>query len=233
MRSFSREEIENKIKQAPMVPLFTHHDIDVAKAVVHACYSGGVRVFEYTNRSANSSEVFKALIEWVRPNYADLALGIGTIYNRQQATQYAELGADFIIQPVVDAGVADVCAHYQLAWMPGAMTLTEIWTARQLGAGIVKIFPASTVGPGFIKAILGPMPDVKIMATGGVEPTAASLATWFSAGSHCVGMGSQLFSREVLEKKDYQALAASVRDCLHIIADIHPLSTAAPAASST
>lgn len=221
MRKFSKEEINSKIKQAPLVPLFTHSDIDVAKQIVQACYQGGVRVFEYTNRSANSSEVFKALLAYVRDHFTDLALGIGTIYNAQEADYFAQMGADFIIQPIVDAGVAAVCQKWGLAWMPGAMTLTEIYTARQLGAEVVKIFPAATVGPGFIKAIRGPMPGVKIMATGGVEPTRASLHTWFTAGCHCVGMGSQLFSREVLEGRDYEKLASAVQDCFQIIRQLH------------
>lgn len=217
MGNFLKEEIDSKIQGAPLVPLFTHNDIAVAKEIVHACYQGGVRVFEYTNRSVNSADVFQALAAYVRHAFPDMAFGIGTIYNEQQAEHFAGLGADFIIQPVLDAGVAAVCAKWGLSWMPGAMTLTEIYTARKLGAGIVKIFPASTVGPGFIKAIKGPMPDVKIMATGGVEPTRESLQTWFGAGSYCVGMGSQLFSKEVLEKRDYDALAASVHDCLEMI----------------
>ncbi|MBE7171337.1 MAG: bifunctional 4-hydroxy-2-oxoglutarate aldolase/2-dehydro-3-deoxy-phosphogluconate aldolase [Williamsia sp.] len=217
MGNFSREEVQSKLKNAPLVPLFTHNDLAVAKEVVHACYKGGVRVFEYTNRSVNSAEVFKALLAYARQSFPDLAFGIGTIYNREQATYFAELGADFIIQPILDAGVAEVCAKHRLAWMPGTMTLTEIYTARQLGADIIKIFPAATVGPGFIKAIKGPMPDVKIMATGGVEPTRASLQTWFGAGSHCVGLGSQLVSREVLEEKNYDKLEVLVQECFDVI----------------
>lgn len=220
MGNFSRKDIDSRIGQTPLVPLFTHHDIGVAKEIVHACYRGGVRVFEYTNRAGNAAEVFTALLGWVRQTLPDLAIGIGTIYNARQAEQFADIGADFIIQPILDAGVGAVCAKRGLAWIPGAMSLTEIYTARQLGADIIKIFPASTVGPGFLKAIRGPMPDVKIMATGGVEPTGESLQTWFGAGSYCVGMGSQLFSREVLEKKDYDGLAASVRGCFDIIEKI-------------
>ena len=195
------------------MPLFTHHDGSVARKIVNACYQGGIRVFEYTNRAASAAGIFKELVPYVREHMPDMAIGIGTVYNSEQAAYFAGLDCDFIIQPVVDAGVAAVCNQHDLAWIPGAMTLTEIYTARQLGAGIVKIFPADVVGPAFIKAIRGPMPDVRVMATGGVEPVVASLRNWFAAGAFCVGMGSQLFGAKEAAAGD-AALAGLIRDCL-------------------
>ena len=214
MAKFSKDQLYEKIRQSPIVPLFTHSDAAFAKKTVAACYEGGVRVFEYTNRAASAASVFSELVPFIRENLPDMAIGIGTIYNGEQASYFADLGCDFIIQPVIDAGVAAVCIENNMAWIPGAMTLTEIYTARQLGADIIKIFPANIVGPAFIQAIRGPMPDVKVMATGGVEPNGANLHSWFSAGAHCVGMGSQLFGAPEARQGDGAGLAILVRKCL-------------------
>jgi 2-dehydro-3-deoxyphosphogluconate aldolase/(4S)-4-hydroxy-2-oxoglutarate aldolase len=100
--------------------------------------------------------------------------------------------------------------------MPGTMTLTEIRNAEVLGAKIVKIFPGNVVGPGFVKAIKGPMPHSKIMVTGGVEPTHESMKSWFDAGAAAVGMGSQLFPPALIAKQDYQSISKTISDLIHI-----------------
>jgi 2-dehydro-3-deoxyphosphogluconate aldolase/(4S)-4-hydroxy-2-oxoglutarate aldolase len=178
---------------APLVPVFFHADAAYAQSVVRACYAGGVRVFEFTNRGANAFEVFQALAQLTATDCPDLVLGIGTIYTATDAERFIAAGAAFVVQPVTTAEVAAACQRHDVAWLPGALTPNEIYTATQLGAQLVKIFPGNLVGPDYIKSLRGPMPGTQLMVTGGVEPTVASLTEWFGAGVNVVGIGSQLF----------------------------------------
>ena len=179
--------------QAPLVPVFFHADAAYAQSVVRACYAGGVRVFEFTNRGANAFEVFQELAKLTATDCPDLVLGIGTIYTAADAERFMAAGVAFVVQPVTTADVAAACQRHDVAWVPGALTLNEIYAATQLGAQLVKIFPGNLVGPDYIKAVRGPLPATKLMVTGGVEPTEASLTEWFGAGVNVVGIGSQLF----------------------------------------
>jgi len=182
-----------QVLAAPLVPVFFHADAAYAQSIVRACYAGGIRVFEFTNRGANAFEVFQELAKLVAQDCPELVLGIGTIYNAADAERFIAAGAAFIVQPVTTADVAAACQRHDVAWLPGAMTLNEIYNATQLGAQLVKVFPGNAVGPDYIKALRGPMPSVKLMVTGGVEATEASLNEWFGAGINVVGIGSQLF----------------------------------------
>jgi 2-dehydro-3-deoxyphosphogluconate aldolase / (4S)-4-hydroxy-2-oxoglutarate aldolase len=183
----------NTLEKYPVIPVFYHADVITAQNIVKACYDGGMRAFEFTNRGENALEVFTALRAFTKINCPDLVLGIGTIFTKKEAKRFAKAGADFIVQPVTTEEVGKYCQKKGIAWIPAAMTLTEIYNAMQLGAGVVKVFPGNVVGSGFIKSLKGPMPHAKLMVTGGVEPTIASLDEWFGAGVHCVGIGSQLF----------------------------------------
>ena len=187
-----------KCQQAPIVPVFFHPDAAYTKEILKACYDGGLQVFEYTNRGEAALDVFRALVPFIKEQCPGMVLGAGTILTAADAERFIEAGADFIVQPVTTADVAAVCKQHTIPWMPAAATLNEIYQATLLGAELVKVFPGNVVGPGFIKAIRGPMPHLKLMVTGGVEPTAESLNAWFKAGVTCVGIGSQLFAGENL-----------------------------------
>ncbi len=177
----------------PLVPVFYHADTETCKTVLQAAYNGGVRVFEFTNRGENALEVFSGLVKYAKENCPDLLLGIGTIATGESAQQFIDAGADFVVQPFTTPAVGEVCRKNGIPWIPGTMTVTEIQQATVLGAEMVKIFPGNVLGSAYIKALRGPLPRVKIMVTGGVEPTEASIREWFSAGVNAVGLGSQLF----------------------------------------
>lgn len=194
MPHFTKEAVLNLCREYPIVPVFYNGDADHAKAIVRACYDGGMRVFEFTNRGEGARRVFAELVPFVREQCPDMALGIGTILTPESANEFIDLGADFVVQPVTTVAVAEVCKKRNVSWVPAGATLNEIHQATLLGADLVKVFPGNVVGPGFIKAIKGPMPHLNLMVTGGVEPTATSLTEWFKAGVTCVGMGSQLFA---------------------------------------
>ena len=208
--------VYSRIEETPIVPLFFNADLTVAQHVLKACYDGGIRVFEFTNRGAEAPAIFSKLIDYCEKECPDLVLGIGTIYDAKQANEFIAMGADFMLQPFTTPEVGEVCAKHDIPWMPGTMTLTEIRNAEILGAKYVKIFPGNVVGPGFVKAIKGPMPKTKIMVTGGVEPNKESLSSWFGAGAAAVGMGSQLFPADLIAKKDYQSISNTISDLIKI-----------------
>ncbi|MCA8829686.1 beta/alpha barrel domain-containing protein [Hymenobacter pini] len=193
MPRFTSDHILKTVLRYPVVPVFFHADAAYAKRILEVCYAGGLRVFEFTNRGANAFEVFTELVAHVQANCPDMVLGIGTIYTAEDAERFIEAGADFVVQPCLTEEVAGVCRRSGTPWLPGTMTVSEVYHATRLGAAVVKIFPGNVLGPGFIKSLRGPMPTVPLMVTGGVEPTEESLREWFDAGVNVVGMGSQLF----------------------------------------
>lgn len=211
--NFTNEQIIQQIKATGVVPLFTHDDADEAKQVLKAAYDGGVRVFEFTNRRKNSFEVFVQLLHYSK-QFPDLMLGIGTIMDAITTKRFIEAGAHFIISPILKVEMGEVCRLYDRPWLPGCATLTEIVTAREHGAQIIKLFPGSVLGPGFVSAIMPVVPDIQLMITGGVEPNERSLAAWFDAGAACVGLGSLLFTKDIMQNKNWPALTEKVKDVL-------------------
>ncbi len=217
--TFTKQQIVDTMSSTGLVPLFTHDDPTAATQVLEAAYRGGVRVFEFTNRRKNSFEIFSALVE-VAKKYPDLMLGIGTIMDGATTKKFIDAGAHFIISPILKLEMAEVCHTHDRLWIPGCATLTEIVTAKEHGAGVIKIFPGSVLGPGFISSIMPVVPDLKLMITGGVEPNEKNLSSWFNAGAMCVGLGSQLFTKEITEQKDWALLEQRVVESLAIIKQV-------------
>jgi 2-dehydro-3-deoxyphosphogluconate aldolase/(4S)-4-hydroxy-2-oxoglutarate aldolase len=131
--------------------------------------------------------------------------------------KFIDAGADFIISPILKTEMAVVCRKHDIHWIPGCATITEIATAKEHGAEIIKIFPGSVLGPQFVSSVLSVIPNLQLMITGGVEPTENSIGSWFKAGSMAVGLGSQLFTKEILEKKDWNQLQQKVADSFAIV----------------
>jgi 2-dehydro-3-deoxyphosphogluconate aldolase/(4S)-4-hydroxy-2-oxoglutarate aldolase len=147
-----------------------------------------------------------------------MIMGVGSVIDEGTAAMYLALGANFIVSPAIDEGTARVCNKRKVSWSPGCGSVTEINRAHELGAEVVKIFPGQQVGgPEFVKAVLGPMPWASIMPTGGVTPTEENLKAWFEAGVTCVGMGSQLFPKEVLVNENYAYITEKCAEALQII----------------
>lgn len=213
---FTNEQIVGRMKELGLVPLFTHDDIAIAQQVIEAAYRGGVRVFEFTNRRKNSFEVFVAMLDYCK-KFPDLMLGIGTVMDGVTTKKFIDAGAHFIISPIIKLEMAEVCRAHNILWMPGCATLTEIVTAKENGAEVIKVFPGSVLGPGFVSAIMPVVPDLQLMITGGVEPNEANLTSWFKAGAMSVGMGSQLFTKEIMDNKDWAGLEERVRSILQTV----------------
>lgn len=218
MARFSRITVALKMKETGMVPVFYNPDAEVCKNVVQACYEGGVRVFEFTNRGDFAAEVFGELNKWAMEQCPEMILGVGSVIDEATASIYIGLGANFIVSPLIDERTARLCNKRKILWSPGCGTISEIDKAHELGAEVVKMFPGTEVGgPGFVKAVKGPMPWTSIMPTGGVSPTEENLKGWFEAGVTCVGMGSKLFPREVLAEEKYYYITQKCKEALSII----------------
>ena len=201
-----------------MVPVFYHADLEVAKQVVKACYAGGVRAFEFTNRGDFAHEIFGELNKWAAKECPEMILGIGSIVDAGTASLFLQLGASFVVGPLLNPDIFKVCNRRQVAYIPGCGSVSEIGYAQELGAEVVKVFPAGNVGgPSFVKNVKAPMPWTNIMVTGGVEPTEDNLTKWFDAGVTCVGMGSNLFPKDVLAAKDWGKITQMCKDALAII----------------
>jgi 2-dehydro-3-deoxyphosphogluconate aldolase / (4S)-4-hydroxy-2-oxoglutarate aldolase len=218
MKNLTRQEVYQQISNHAFLPLFNPYDLEVSKSVIKAAYDGGVRVFECTNRSANAFSVFKSLVRFVNDTMPDLVIGAGTIMDEASARNFHEAGAQFIVSPVIRADVGKYCQENNLFWSPGASTLNEIMTAQDMGADLIKIFPASLLGgPKFVKAIMAPCPGIKVMPTGGVDDSEQNLRAWFEAGVVSVGMGSQLFTKELLGARDYDKVMRKTREIVNKI----------------
>ncbi len=219
MARFSRVQVYLKMSETGMVPVFYHPDTDICKKILMACYEGGARVFEFTNRGDYAHEVFGELNRHAARTMPDMMLGAGSVVDAGTASLYIQLGSSFIVSPILNPDMAKVCNRRKIAWMPGCGSLSEISQAEELGAEVVKIFPGAEVGgPKFVAAVKGPFPWTDIMPTGGVEPTEESLGAWFKAGVTCVGMGSKLFVKDTQGNFDYQAVTTTVSTALGIIA---------------
>ena len=220
MAQYTRLQVIEEMKESGMVPLFYHEDINVAKAVLKACYDGGARLMEFTSRGDFAVEIFNQLIKYAIKELPGMILGVGSVTDAAAASQYMLAGANFIVTPVFREDIAIVCNRRKVLWSPGCGSLTEIARAEELGCELVKLFPGSTYGPGFVKAILGPQPWTSIMPTGGVSTEVENLKGWFDAGVTCVGMGSKLISIEILANESYSKLTQDVKKTLEIIREL-------------
>ena len=217
MAKFDKYAVMAKIAAAPMVPVFYHSDVEVCKNVIRACYAGGVRAFEFTNRGDFANEIFSQLSKWVLHECPDLVLGIGSIIDAPTAALYLQLGANFVVGPLFNKDIALVCNRRSVPYCPGCLTPTEVGMAQEAGCDFIKIFPGDVVGTNLIKGLLAPMPWTKLMVTGGVAPEKDNLTLWFNAGVFCVGMGSKLFPSDKIKANDWAYITNKCDECFQAI----------------
>jgi 2-dehydro-3-deoxyphosphogluconate aldolase/(4S)-4-hydroxy-2-oxoglutarate aldolase len=220
MAQFTRIEVAQAMSETGMIPLFFHSDIELSKQVLKACYDGGARLMEFTSRGDFAHEVFGELTKYAIKELPGMIMGVGSVTDAAAASLYMQLGANFIVTPVLREDIAIVCNRRKVLWSPGCGSLTEIARAEELGCEIVKLFPGDIYGPQFVKGIKGPQPWTSIMPTGGVSPDKDNLKGWFDAGVTCVGMGSQLISKDILANKDFEGLKHKVKEALAIIKEV-------------
>jgi 2-dehydro-3-deoxyphosphogluconate aldolase / (4S)-4-hydroxy-2-oxoglutarate aldolase len=217
MARFSRIQVATAMQETGLVPLFYHQDAVLCKNVLKACYDGGARLLEFTNRGEFAHEVFATLVRYTEKELPGMILGVGSLTDAASASFYMQIGANFVVTPVLREDIALVCNRRKVLWSPGCGSLTEIARAEELGAEIIKVFPGSQLGPGFVKAVKGPCPWTSIMPTGGVTTSEENLKSWFDAGVTCVGIGSELITRDYLASRDFTALQNHVEKTIQLI----------------
>ena len=215
MARFDRLTVLNAVVETGLVPVFYNGDLEVSKRIVAACAAGGAKVVEFTNRGDRAWNVFTQLVEWAEKAQPAVILGVGSVIEAPTAALYVGSGANFVVGPVLNPEVARLCNRRKVAYMPGCGSASEVSEAEELGVEIVKVFPGADVGgPGFVKAVLGPMPWACLMPTGGVDATEESIRAWFKAGVTCVGIGSKLITKELVAAGDYDGISKTVAQVL-------------------
>jgi len=217
MAQYTRHQVISEMHNSSMIPLFYDADIEVSKKIVQACYQGGARLLEFTHRGDFAHEVFRELIQFAKDSLPGMIIGVGSVTDAASASHYMMNGANFIVTPVFREDIAIVCNRRKILWSPGCGSLTEIAKAEEMGAEIVKLFPGNIYGPAFVKAVKGPQPWTSIMPTGGVTTEEDNLKAWFDAGVTCVGLGSQLISKELIQNQDYDKISNTIKKTLSLI----------------
>ena len=185
-----KSKILKKITDIGIVAVVRSETIEEGNRISKACVEGGIPAIEVTYTVPGATEVIKALKEQFTSD--ELVIGAGTVLDAATARIAILAGSEFIVSPAFDEETAKLCNLYQVPYMPGCMTITEITKAMQYGADIVKLFPGSAFGPSFVKAVKAPLPQANIMPTGGVS--LENIDEWFKNGVVAVGAGGKLAS---------------------------------------
>jgi len=215
MARFMRLDVITTLLDVGIVPLFYNGDVDTSIELASACSRRGAKAIEFTNRGELAYPVFTELVKHFSKADPSIILGVGSILDAPTAALYIASGANFIVGPSFNAEIAKLCNRRKILYMPGCATETEISTAEEYGAEICKIFPGETVGgPAFIKAVMAPCPWHRLMPTGGVDATEASVSEWIKAGAAAVGMGSKLITAQAVKGKHFDEIANKVSECI-------------------
>ena len=219
MAKFDKLAVMQKIGETGMVPVFYHSNAETAKKVIKACYDGGVRAFEFTNRGDFAQEVFAECVKFAAKECPELALGIGSVVDAPTAALYIQLGACFVVGPLFNPDIVPVCNRRLVPYCPGCGTVSEIGKAQELGCDLCKLFPGDVYGPAFVKGMMAPCPWTKLMVTGGVAPPTETLTAWVEAGVYCVGIASNLFPKEEVATGNWQYITDKCKEALGYIAE--------------
>ena len=214
---FNKVQVLTVMSQTGIVPVFYHSDIEIAKNVLKACYEGGIRAFEFTNRGEFAHEVFGELSKFAARECPEMIMGVGSIVDAPTASLYIQLGANFIVGPLFNPDVAKVANRRLVPYSPGCGSVTEVGMAQEAGCDLCKVFPGDVLGAAFVKNLKAPMPWSNLMVTGGVKPEEDNLRKWFDAGVTCVGMGSNLFPKEMISNKNWAGISDLCKLALDIV----------------
>ncbi|MEM3404356.1 MAG: bifunctional 4-hydroxy-2-oxoglutarate aldolase/2-dehydro-3-deoxy-phosphogluconate aldolase [Nitrososphaeria archaeon] len=214
MPRFSKNDVTTKIIDIGLVPVLYNPNVDISERIIAACYYGGAKVVEFTNRGDLAYQVFTELVEGVGRELSDIVLGAGTISDPATAILYINSGANFIVGPSFNPEVAKVCNRRKVMYIPGCSTPTEISNAEEMGADIIKVFPAKVLTPYFVKAVLAPFPQSRLMPSGGIEATREEVFSWIKAGATALNMGGDLIDKDLINAGDFEGLRKKIEQCL-------------------
>lgn len=220
MAKYNKIQVISTAVSTGLVPVFYNPCVETSKAVLKACYDGGIRVFEFTNRGDFAHEVFSEMVKYANAELPGMILGVGSIIDAPTAALYLQEGANFVVGPLFNPAIAPICNRRCVPYIPGCGSATEIGMAQEAGCDICKAFPGDVLGPAFVKGVKAPMPWTQILVTGGVKPETENLKAWFKAGASCVGMGSNLFPKDVVKAGDWATITKLCSESLKIIAEV-------------
>ena len=220
MARYNKVQVISTALQTGLIPVFYNADLETSKAVLKACHDGGISMFEFTNRGDFAHETFAGLVKYANENLPGMIIGAGSVIDAPTAALYIQAGANFIVGPFCNAEVADLCNRRLVPYIPGCGSVTEVGNAQAAGCDICKVFPGDVLGPSFVKSVKAPMPWTQILVTGGVKPEEENIRGWFKAGASCVGMGSNLFPKDVVKAGDWATVTKLCSESLKIIAEV-------------
>ena len=218
----SREQILEKIREVGLVPVLRAPSADAAIAAAAAIESGGVPVLEITMTVPGAIEVIRAV---VKSSQGRVLVGAGTVLDPETARACILAGAEFIVSPSLNAKTIELCRRYAIPVIPGALTPTEIVTAWEAGADVVKVFPCSAVGGAkYLAALKGPLPQIDLIPTGGVSLTTA--AEFLAAGAFALGVGGDLVDLKALKAGKPEVITENARKYVTVVKQVRSVSTA-------
>ena len=220
MAKYDKIQVLTAIKETGIVPVFYNGNLEISKNVLKACYEGGIRAFEFANRGDFAQEVFGELVKFANAELPGMIVGIGSVVDPGTAAMYIQLGANFVVGPLFNPTIAPICNRRNIPYAPGCGSVSEVGAAQEAGCDLCKVFPGDVLGPAFVKGLRAPMPWSKLMVTGGVKPTRENLEGWFKAGVFCVGMGSNLFPKDVIAAGEWSKISDLCRDALAIVKEV-------------
>ncbi|MBQ9309821.1 MAG: bifunctional 4-hydroxy-2-oxoglutarate aldolase/2-dehydro-3-deoxy-phosphogluconate aldolase [Bacteroidales bacterium] len=220
MAKYDKIQVLTAIRETGIVPVFYNGNLEISKNVLKACYEGGIRAFEFANRGDFAQEVFGELVKFANKELPSMIVGIGSVVDPGTAAMYIQLGANFVVGPLFNPAIAPICNRRNVPYAPGCGSVSEVGAAQEAGCDLCKVFPGDVLGPAFVKGLRAPMPWSKLMVTGGVKPTRDNLEGWFKAGVFCVGMGSNLFPKDVIAAGQWSKISDLCREALDIVKEV-------------
>lgn len=215
MARYMRLDVINTLLETGVLPLFYNGELETAIGLVNACARGGARTIEFTNRGEMAYPVFTELVKHFAKADPSVILGVGSIVDAPTAALFIAAGANFIVGPSFNPEISRLTNRRKILYLPGCSTENEIVAAEEWGAEICKIFPGESAGgPTFISAVMAPCPWHRLLPTGGVDATEASIGEWIKAGAAAVGLGSKLISGQAVKDKDYDGIASKAAQCV-------------------
>lgn len=196
----------DQLKDCPIIPVLRKIPYEKSASIIQALYDGGIRAVEITMDTENAEDMIREAVETFSGR---MLVGAGTVLTIEDCERAMDAGAQFLVAPNFNSDVLAYAVEKNIPFIPGVFTPSEMVQADQVGAAMVKLFPASTLGPGFIKDVKGPLGHIDILTTGGI--TRETVRSYLDAGAVSVGAGSALLRKEFLEREDWAGLSAEVR----------------------
>ena len=212
----NKKQILDEIFKRKAVAVLRVKEEDKLKKVIQAIADGGVSIAEITMTVPNAIKLIEKMNNELNEN---IIIGVGSVLNKQTAEDAIKAGAKYVVSPILKKEIIETAQKYDVPVMPGCFTPTEIYSAFEMGADIAKVFPADVVGMPFFKAILAPMPHLKLMPTGGVSLTNAG--DWLKVGACAVGIGSALLDDEAIKEENYLKLTENANIIMNSINSVN------------